>query len=143
MKETLKRIKADVILSAVLCVALGIVLIVWSKETIQIICKALAIGLIVMGGVYLASYFINRIVHPLSGILGLIVLLVGVWIFMKPESVVSLIPIVIGVILAVHGIQDLKLAIETKRNKYSGRYLRICFEIGNRQSYAVHRRVSV
>ena len=30
MKETLKRIKADVILSALLCVALGVVLIIWS-----------------------------------------------------------------------------------------------------------------
>ena len=29
-----------------------------------------------------------------------------------------LIPIVIGVILCVHGIQDLKLAVETKRNGY-------------------------
>ena len=36
MKETLKRIKADVILSALLCVALGVVLIIWSDETINL-----------------------------------------------------------------------------------------------------------
>ena len=29
MKETLKRIKADVILSAILCVALGVILMIW------------------------------------------------------------------------------------------------------------------
>ena len=34
MKETLKRIKADVILSALLCVALGVVLI-YSKRYTQ------------------------------------------------------------------------------------------------------------
>ena len=60
----------------------------------------------------------NRSIHPFAGVLGLIVLLIGIWIFLRPESIVSLIPIVIGVILCVHGIQDLKLAVETKRNGY-------------------------
>lgn len=118
MKETLKKVKADVILSAVLCVALGIVLIVWSEETIQVICKGIAAGLIIMGAVYLMGYIRNREMHPFSGVLGAIVLLVGIWIFLKPESVVSLVPIVIGVILVVHGIQDLKLAMEIKQNSY-------------------------
>lgn len=118
MKETLKRVKADVILSALLCFALGVVLIIWSEETIRIICRALAVGLAIIGIVNIISYFRDRSMHMFSGVLGLIVLLVGAWIFMKPESVVSLIPIVIGAILAVHGIQDLKLAIETKRNGY-------------------------
>ena len=56
MKETLKRIKADVILSALLCVALGVVLIIWSDETISAICMLLAFGLIVMGVVNLVGY---------------------------------------------------------------------------------------
>ena len=37
---------------------------------------------------------------------------------MKPETVVSLVPIVIGVILVVLGIKDIRLAVETKRNRY-------------------------
>ena len=115
MKETLKRIKADIIVSALLCIALGIVLLVWPAETIDVFCKILAVGLIIMGGVDIASYFMNRSIHPFAGALGLIVLLIGIWIFLRPESIVSLIPIVIGVILCVHGIQDLKLAVETKR----------------------------
>ena len=61
MKETLKRIKADIIVSALLCIALGIVLLVWPAETIDVFCKILAVGLIIMGGVDIASYFIvNR-----------------------------------------------------------------------------------
>ena len=108
MKETLKRIKADIIVSALLCIALGIVLLVWPAETIDVFCKILAVGLIIMGGVDIASYFMNRSIHPFAGALGLIVLLIGIWIFLRPESIVSLIPIVIGV----------KLAVETKRNGY-------------------------
>lgn len=118
MKETLKRVKADVILSAILCFALGVVLIIWSTETINILCRVLAAGLMIIGMVNIISYFRDKRMHMFSGVLGLIVLLIGVWLFFRPDSVVSFIPIVIGVILAVHGAQDIKLAIETKRNGY-------------------------
>ena len=75
-------------------------------------------GLMVIGVMNLINYFANRSTHPFAGILGVIVLIVGVWVFVKPESIVSIVPIVIGVILCVHGIQDIKLALETKENGY-------------------------
>lgn len=118
MKETMKRIKADIILSALICVGLGAVLLIWPEKTIDIFCKVLAVGLVIMGVMNLVSYFMNRSVHPFAGALGLIVVLVGIWVFIRPESIVSLVPIVIGVILFVHGVQDLKLAFETKSNGY-------------------------
>lgn len=116
--DTLKRIKADVILSALVCIALGVVLLIWPSGTIDIFCKVLAIGLMVIGVMNIINYFVNRSAHPFAGVLGGIVLIVGVWVFVRPESIVSIIPIVIGVILCVHGIQDIKLALETKENGY-------------------------
>lgn len=118
MKDVLKRIKADIILSALMCVALGVVLLIWPAETIDIFCRVLAAGLIILGVIDIISYFTNRSIHPFAGVLGFIIVLVGIWIFIQPESIVKLIPIVIGVILCVHGIQDLKLAFETKENGY-------------------------
>lgn len=118
MKDFFKRVKADAIMSAVLCIALGVVLIVWPGETIDIVCKVLAAGLIILGGVELFSYITNRNGYMFTGILGLIVLIIGVWIFLKPSSIVSLVPIVIGVILAVHGVQDVKMALESKNGGY-------------------------
>ena len=105
-------------MSAVLCIALGVVLIVCPGETIDIVCKVLAAGLIILGGVELFSYITNRNGYMFTGILGLIVLIIGVWIFLKPSSIVSLVPIVIGVILAVHGVQDVKMALESKNGGY-------------------------
>ena len=102
MKETLKRIKADIVASALLCIVLGVVLLIWPAETIGIFCRVLAIGLVIMGVIDITSYFMDKNIHPFAGVLGLIVLLVGIWVFIRPESVVSLIPIVIGVILCVH-----------------------------------------
>lgn len=118
MKEALKRIKADVILSAVLCMALGVVLFVWSDQTINAICMVLACGLVVMGGVNLAGFFTNRVMNTFSGILGLVLVLVGVWLFARPSYIAVIVPIVIGVILAVHGMGDIRMAWETKQNGY-------------------------
>lgn len=118
MGELIKRMKVDVILSALVCAALGVVLLVWPAETLDIFCKILAVGLIVIGAVQLTGYFMNRSLHPFAAPLGVIVLLVGIWIFFRPESIVSLVPIVIGVMLCVHGVQDLRLALETKNNGY-------------------------
>lgn len=118
MKETMKRIKVDLILSALLCVALGVVLLVWPDETIDIFCRVLAAGVVLMGVVQLFIYFRDRSIHPFAGVLGFLIVLVGIWIFVSPERIVSLIPIVIGVVLCVHGIQDIKLAVETHANGY-------------------------
>ena len=119
-------------LSALFSIVMGVILVAWPETTLDIICKAIAIILIVMGAAELVSYFWNKITYSLSGILGLVLgivagyfkdrlpdRLIGIWIFVKPQSVLSLIPIVIGVILAVHGVQDLKVAFDTKRNGYT------------------------
>ena len=118
MKELFQRVKMDMLVSAALCTVLGLVLVIWPEQTIDIVCKALAVGLVILGIVNLVSYFGNRGMHLFSGALGLIVILVGIWIFLSPESIVSVVPIVIGVILVLHGVQDIKMAIETKQNGY-------------------------
>ena len=68
MKEFFKRVKANMIFGALMCLLLGIVLLVWPKETIDIFCKVLALGLVIMGVVDLASYFMNRTAQTFSGI---------------------------------------------------------------------------
>lgn len=118
MMDRIKKMKADVIVSALLSAALGIVLLIWPAETIDAVCKVLAIGLIIIGVVNLVTFFLDRKAHPFAGVLGAIVALVGVWIFARPDSIVSIVPIVIGVMLCVHGLQDVKLALEAKSNEY-------------------------
>lgn len=118
MMDIVKKIKLDMFLSALVCVALGVVLLIWPAETIDIFCKVLAAGLMIIGIVNIVSYFMNRNLHPFGAVLGPIVLLVGAWIFISPDSIVSLVPIVIGVMLCVHGIQDTKIAFESKKNGY-------------------------
>lgn len=43
--------------------------------------------------------FLSIVTNGLSALLGLMVLAVGIWFLVQPQVVVSLIPIVIGVVL--------------------------------------------
>ena len=105
MKETLKRIKADVILSAILCVALGVILMIWPTQVTKVLCYILAAILCVMGIGHIISYMRNKLESRLGLATGIALVILGVWI-----------PVVIGVVLLMHGLEDLRMTIEAKQN---------------------------
>ena len=86
MMDMIKRMKADMFLSAALCIVLGVVLLIWPAQTIDLFCRILASGLIVIGIVNLVSYFANRELHPFGAVLGTIVTLIGIWIFVRRRA---------------------------------------------------------
>ena len=51
--------------------------------------------------------------------MGIIILAVGIWFLIEPSVIVSLIPIVIGVVLLFHGIRALKETLEAKKYGFS------------------------
>lgn len=119
MKSVVKQYKIEMIFIALLCTVLGVVLVAWPEATIDVLCKTLAAAIIIIGIVQILSYLVKRDGYPASAILGVIVLLAGIWIFLQPHKLVSFVPIVIGVILLVHGLQDLQMALETRGNGYT------------------------
>lgn len=115
MKEFFKKLRIAAYMTAILTIALGAVLIAWPLEVTGLICRVLGAILVVMGAVYLFGYFVEgRGILAVTG--GLLFLLLGVWIFITPESIATLVPIVIGVVLLVHSLRDFQMASEAKHN---------------------------
>ena len=110
MKETLKRIKADVILSAILCVALGVILMIWPTQVTKVLCYILAAILCVMGIGHIISYMRNKLESRLGLATGIALILV------QPLNFAKIFPVVIGVVLLMHGLEDLRMTIEAKQN---------------------------
>lgn len=52
--------------------------------------------------------------------LGLVVLAVGIWFLVQPKVVVSLIPIVIGLVLIFHSIRSIIEAVDARKYGYGG-----------------------
>ena len=146
MKEFLGRIKADFLLSSVLCIALGLVFIIWRASVLTIVANVLAIVLIIIGVVYMCSYFLSIVTNGLSAllglmvlnplmyrlekrVLGLMVLAVGIWFLVQPKVVVSLIPIVIGLVLIFHSIRSIIEAVDARKYGYGGWSVGLIFSI--------------
>ena len=119
MREFLNRIKADFLLSSVLCIALGIVFIVWRASVLEVVANILAVLLIIIGAMYVCSYFLKIVTNGLSVMMGIVVLEVGIWFLIQPRIVVELIPIVIGLVLIFHSIRSIVEAIDAKKYGYN------------------------
>ncbi len=115
MKELFKKLRIAAYVSAILTIALGGILIAWPMEVTGLICRVLGALLVVMGAVYIFGYIMEgRGILTVAG--GLLFLLLGVWIFITPGSIATLVPIVIGVVLLVHSLWDFQMAADAKQH---------------------------
>lgn len=121
MEKILKKLKTNVLISSLLCVLLGLVLVFWPGLSIQIVCTAVGAVLIISGVVRIVSYVTARdgsMYFQVNLIFGIIFTVVGVWIVIKPAKVLAIIPIIVGIVIALHGLHNLKQAIDLCKSKY-------------------------
>ena len=117
----LKKLKTNVVISAMLCIVLGIVLVAWPELSMRIVCTAVGAVLLIGGGVRLAVYFAARdgsVYSQMNLIMGIILAVVGIWILLQPDKVLAIIPIIVGIVIALHGINNLQQAITLCKDKY-------------------------
>lgn len=121
MGNVLKKLKKNIVISAVLCIVLGIVLVVWPDMSMQIACTAIGGVLLVGGVVRLVEYFVLRdgsMYAQMNLIMGIVLAVVGVWIVLKPDKVLAIIPIIIGIVIVLHGLNNLQQAVTLCKEKY-------------------------
>lgn len=121
MGKLLKKLKTNVVISAILCILLGLVLAIWPGMSMHIVCIAVGSVLIIGGLVRLADSFVTRdgsMYTQMNMIVGIIFTVVGIWIVIKPEKVLAIIPIIMGIVIALHGLNNLQQAIALCRDKY-------------------------
>lgn len=121
MEKILKKFKTNVVISSLLCVALGLVLVLWPGLSIQIVCTAVGAVLIVSGVIRIVGYFTAKdgsMYSQINLIFGIVFAVVGVWIVIKPEKVLAIIPIIVGIVIVLHGLHNLQQAIELCKDKY-------------------------
>lgn len=121
MESLLKKIKTNVVVSSALCVILGLVLVFRPGLSMRIVCTAVGVVLIVSGVMRMIDYFTARdgsLYSQANLIFGIILAVVGVWIVMRPDKVMAIIPIIVGIVIAIHGLHNFQQALELWRDKY-------------------------
>lgn len=121
METILKKIRANVLISALLCIALGIVLVVWPGMSVKIVCRAIGAVLVINGLIRLLNFVFRKdgsLFSQMNLILGVVIALIGIWIFSRPDTIIALVPILVGVIIVIHGINNLEQAVSLFQSKY-------------------------
>lgn len=121
MYRFFKTLKANYLISAVLCVLFGITLVVWPDISSKVVCIGLGCVLALTGVVNLITFFVRRdgtFLSQMNLLAGIVLTVLGGWIILDPDVLIRIIPVVIGVIIVVHGGHNLLQAVELCREKY-------------------------
>ena len=122
MRDFLKNMKLNASLSAVMCVVLGLILVIWPGVVGTVFCYIVGGALLISGIVHIVSYVRERdnaSLFQVDFLMGLILGVLGGWIILKPNTVLSLMPILLGIVLLLHGFVDVQRALNLKRAGYA------------------------
>ena len=114
----LKQLKWNLILLAVIFIALGIVLILWPGATMKTICYLLAAMLLAIGVVSLINYLrkdISGIIYRYDLVVGLCAILGGILVIVIVDKLTDLIPAVRGFLVTMSGIMKMQNSVDMLR----------------------------
>lgn len=115
MKETMKAIRFDIYLSAIMSLIMGILFIVFPVESGSVISVIVGIMILIFAVFMLVGALINKMGLSIPAIILSILLgAIGVWIIVNPLRFAVIVYIAVGVMLAVHGIQSIISAFTVK-----------------------------
>lgn len=127
-----KNTKINYYIEAVISTAIGIVLMVWPGATLDFLVKALAALIFCAGIVFVIGFFMKKergVTESASLSLGVIIAVIGAWMFSKPNTFIAIIPIIAGIVIAMGGISNITQAVSLGKYKYSKWWLSLIFGI--------------
>ena len=126
MVNFLKSIKFNILGSATLCLILGIILVVYPSTSLTVVCRVVGAIVLITGLGMIFSYLRSEtkgILARIGLVFGSILVIVGGFIVLRPLGIVSIIPIVFGILLVYHGIANMRQALELHQYKDNGWWL--------------------
>ena len=121
MERILKRIKTNVMVSAFICMTLGIILVVWPGLSVKVVCMAIGVVLVINGISRLMNFIFGRdgsVFSQMNLIMGIIITVIGGWILFQPGTIIAMIPILVGIIIVIHGINNLQQTMSLCQSRY-------------------------
>lgn len=121
MEHILKKIRTNVIVSAFICIALGVILVFWPGLSVKVVCMAIGAVLVINGISRLLNFIFGRdgsVFSQMNLVMGIIITVIGGWILLQPGTIIAMIPILVGIIIVIHGINNLQQSVSLCQNRY-------------------------
>ncbi len=127
MNKLLKRWRADVIIAAVLCIIAGIAVMIWPAAVTLVLGRVVGVVLILMGLKHGISYLQDRGTARLGLASGVVIFALGILVMIRPSVVAQMVAVVVGVVLIMHGLEDMQMGMESKSCKDENWWLCMLF----------------
>lgn len=117
MSTFVDELKHNYAFSTILTVLVGLVLVIWPDISGKILCYTLGAGLIIMGAILIFSFIRGErlgVVNKFSMGMGIVLIVLGIFVCTNPQTVLSIIPVVVGIVILLHGCMDIAYTIDIK-----------------------------
>jgi uncharacterized membrane protein HdeD (DUF308 family) len=118
MKYRFEKFSKNNVLLSILMVILGLLLIIWPGKTLEWAAKILGIALLLGAVITCFSWYRDRNIHGGDYTLlaiGILCLAAGLVVLIAPHGVITLLPKLIGVAIAVNGVLNLAQSLELRK----------------------------
>lgn len=127
-----RELKVSYLIFAIMCLGLGISLLIWPDISAKVLCIGLGTILAIAGGVNVIVFAVTHdgtLYSRFSLIVGVIFLAIGGFIIWKPEVIMAIIPIIMGIFIIIHGFYDFKQTLDLGKFKYEKWYVALIVSI--------------
>ena len=106
------------LLTALLVIIVGVLLLIWPGTMIITFTKIIGGAVAAIGLLQLIRSLTESIRNPLKTSFAVCILVFGLWVFMFPDAVSRFIPIMLGILLIVHGVDTIFTAFSARQFEY-------------------------
>lgn len=129
-----KEMKKNTIISSLIYVVIGLILTFFPGSTARTIGYAFATVILIAGLGFLYRFATKDIRYSFVGnelVIGAVLVIASIFVYVRVESVISIIPVLLGVVIVVSGISKLQSAIGLHNNHYRGSTTVLVFAVLN------------
>ena len=122
VKHRLEWLTGGGTLVSIVMIVFGLILLVWPGHTLEVAARVVGIGLLAGGVLMGLSWNRDRRKDRISVITlaeSLLAIAAGILLLIAPDKVVSLVPMAIGVLVALNGLVNLTQSLELRRISYT------------------------
>ncbi len=115
----LKELEKNMLISNVVLLVVGLILTIWPDATLDVAVNLVGSLILIFGAVNLFVAYKTKNNNYLNLFLGILSIMLGIYVIVKSDSVISIIHILIGIAILADGITNLKTLIDIKNNSKS------------------------
>ena len=126
------KVKLDYIVQALTMIVIGIVLIIWTQVSLDMMARVLALLLFIIGIIFILSYILKSergFIDSGQLLSGILISAIGVWIFLNPGTFTDFIPKLFGLFILLSGIMNLSQTLSLIKYHYSLWWLSLIFAV--------------